>query len=172
LKQTIVEAATTVLLREGLRAWSVELVAREAGCAKGLVHYHHGTKRALLQAVAARLESAHWQRRLDGLAGSQGADALDTLWQALVAETASGEWEALLSLWSEPEFTPPSTDDAPALERFAASLATALDLPRPASDEARLVAAALDGLQLALHRGGDPVPLREAYHRLWLAVLP
>lgn len=172
MKDEISDAATRVLVRDGLRGWSVDRVARTAGCAKGLVHYHHGTKRALLQAVAARLESAHWQRRVDGLAGSQGADALDTLWQALVAEVATGEWEALLSLRSEPEFTPASTDDGPALERFSASLATALDLPRPASDEMRLVVAALDGLQLALHRGGNPVPLREAYHRLWLAVLP
>lgn len=172
MKQTIVEAATTVLVREGLRAWSVELVAREAGCAKGLVHYHHGTKRALLQAVATGLESTHWQRRLDALAASQGAKALDALWQALAAEVASGEWEAVLSLRTEPDFIPPYTDDAPARERFAASLATALDLPTPAPDELRLVTAALDGLQLALHRGADPVPLREAYHRLWLAILP
>ncbi len=172
LKDEIAEAAGRVLVRDGLRGWTVDRAAREAGCAKGLVHYHHGTKRALLQAVAARLESAHWQRRLDALSGSQGAEALDVLWQSLVVEVASGEWEALLSLRSEPGFTPPTTDDTPALERFAASLATALDLPRPASDEMRLVAAALDGLQLALHRGGDPVLLREAYHRLWLAVLP
>ncbi|HET9293213.1 MAG TPA: helix-turn-helix domain-containing protein [Gemmatimonadales bacterium] len=172
MKDEISDAAARVLVRDGLRDWSVDRVARAAGCAKGLVHYHHGTKRALLQAVAARLESAHWQRRLDSLAGSQGADALDALWQALVAEVASGEWEAVLSLRSDPEFTPASTGDALALERFSASLAAALDLPRRASDEMRLVAAALDGLQLALHRGGDPIPLREAYHRLWLAVLP
>lgn len=172
MKDEIAEAATRVLVRDGLRGWSVDQVARAAGCAKGLIHYHHGTKRALLQQVATQLEAAHWQRRLDALGGSRDAEALDALWGALTTEVASGEWGAILSLRSEPEFLAEPTDDAPTLKRLAASLATALDLAPPSVDEIRLIAAALDGLQLALHRGGDPASLREAYHRLWLAVLP
>jgi AcrR family transcriptional regulator len=172
LKDEIGEAATRVLVREGLRGWSVEQVARAAGCAKGLVHYHHGTKRALLQAVATRLEAAHWERRLTPLAGSRDAQALDALWRALTAEVASGEWRALLSLRCEAEFTAEAADDTARLKAFATRLAGALDLPPPSVDEARFIVAALDGIQLALHRGGDPTSLREAYHRLWLAVLP
>jgi AcrR family transcriptional regulator len=172
LKDAIAEAATSVLVREGLRGWSVEQVARAAGCAKGLVHYHHGTKRALLQAVAARLEAAHWERRLAPMAGSQDAQALDALWRALMAEVTSGEWNALLSLRCEAEFTAEAADDTARLKAFATRLAGALDLRPPSVDEARFIVAALDGIQLALHRGGDPTSLREAYHRLWLAVLP
>ena len=172
MKDKIAEAASRVLVRNGLRGWSVEVVAREAGCAKGLVHYHHGTKRALLREVAGRLEAAHWQRRLDALAGSRDAQALDALWRALTTEVASGEWGAILSLRSEPEFLAEPTDNTPALRRLAASLATALGLPPPSVDEVRLITAALDGIQLALHSGGDAASLREAYHRLWLAVLP
>jgi len=172
LKDTILDAAMRVLLREGLRGWSVDLVAKEAGSSKGLVHYHHGTKRALLQTVAARLEAVHWERRLTPLAGSRDAQALDALWRALTAEVTSGEWSALLSLRCEAEFTAEAVDDTASLKAFAMRLAGALDLPPPSLDEARFIAAALDGIQLALHRGGDPTSLREAYHRLWLAVLP
>jgi AcrR family transcriptional regulator len=172
LKDEITDAAIRVLLRKGLRRWSVDLVATEAGCAKGLVHYHHKTKQALLQAVAARLESAHRHRRVEAIASSRGAHALDALWQALTAEVASGEWQALLSLRSEPGFNADPEDDDAGLERLSASLVKALDLPRLSADEVRLVAAALDGLQLALSRRADPASLLEAYHRLWLAVLP
>ena len=172
MKDAIAEAATSILVREGLRGWSIELVARAAGCAKGLVHYHHGTKRALLHAVAARLEAAHWERRLAPLTGSRDAQALDALWRALTAEVASGEWRALLSLRCEAEFTAEAVDDTGRLKAFATRLAGALDLPPPSVNKARFIAAALDGIQLALHRGGDPTSLREAYHRLWLAVLP
>jgi AcrR family transcriptional regulator len=172
LKDEIAEVATRVLVRHGLRGWSVDRVAREAGCAKGLVHYHHGTKRALLRAVAGRLELAHSQRRLDALAGSRDAQALDALWRVLAAEVASGEWGAILCLRSEPDFRAEPTNEAPELKRLASSLATALGLASPSLDEIRLIAAALDGLQLALLRGGDPDSMREAYHRLWLAVLP
>ena len=172
MKDEIAEAATRVLVRDGLRGWSVDRVAREAGCAKGLVHYHHGTKENLLQAVAARLEAAHWQLRFDALKRTKGADALDGLWQALNSEVASGEWAAILSLRGLAGVAVGSTNDAPVLGRLAASLATALDIPEPSPDEARLVAAALDGFQLLLHQGTDPAAAREAYHRLWLAVLP
>ena len=53
LKDKIVAGAAKVLVREGMQNWSVDRVAAEVGCGKGLIAYHHGTKQSLLAAVAA-----------------------------------------------------------------------------------------------------------------------
>jgi AcrR family transcriptional regulator len=170
LKDSIVAAATRVLLREGLQGWSVDRVAAEAGCAKGLVHYHHGTKRALLARVGEALGRARQARRLEALAGS-GADALDRLWLALVREVRSGEWAAWAAIVSEPGIPGPVLQPAD-LPALSAAIGRALDLPAPRAEEARLASAALDGFQLALHLGTEEESVREAYHRLWLSFLP
>ena len=57
MKLRIVEASERVLIEQGLEGWTVEGVAREAGCAKGLVHYHHRTKGALLIATPSPVSS-------------------------------------------------------------------------------------------------------------------
>lgn len=170
MKDSIVAAATRVLLRAGLQAWSVDLVAAEAGCAKGLVHYHHGTKRELLGRVVEVMGRARQARRLDALTCT-GAEALDRLWQALVREVRSGEWAAWAALAAEPGIKGPaeSPADLPAL---AVAIGRALEVPVLRAEEARLAAAALDGIQMALHLGAPEEPVREAYHRLWLALLP
>lgn len=170
MRDSIVAAATRVLLRDGLQVWSVDRVAAEARCAKGLVHYHHGTKRALLGRVGEALGRARQARRLEALSGS-GAEALDRLWLALVREVRSGEWAAWAAIAVEPGIPGPLAppDDLPAL---ADAIGRALDLPAPRGDDAHLAAAALDGFQLALHLGAPEAATREAYHRLWLALLP
>ena len=172
LKDTILDAAMRVLLREGLRGWSVDLVAKEAGSSKGLVHYHHRTRQALLREVAARLGAGHWEGRLQALDKASGAAALDRLWEALVEEVRSGAWAAILSLRTERGLLESMPDDSARLKSLGAALARALDLSPPLPDETRLVAANLDGLELMLLGGAGEAPTREAYHRLWLAVLP
>lgn len=170
MKDSIVAAATRVLLRDGLQSWSVDRVAVEAGCAKGLVHYHHRTKRELLGRVGESLSRARQARRLEALSGS-GADALDRLWLALVREVRSGEWAAWAAIAAEPGLPGPLAPpgDLPAL---AEAISRALDLPTLRGEDARLAAAALDGFQLALHLGAPEAATREAYHQLWLALLP
>lgn len=170
LRDSIIAAATRVLLREGLQGWSVDRVAAEAGCAKGLVHYHHGTKRELLGRVGEALGSMRRARRLEALGGS-GADALDRLWQALVREVRRGEWAAWAAIATEPGIPGPTepSSDLPALQ---AAIGRALELPAVRDEDARLAVAAFDGFQLALHLGAAEAPVREAYHRLWLTFLP
>ena len=144
-------------------------MAAEAGCAKGLVHYHHGSKQALLSRVGDALGRARQARRLEALAGS-GADALDRLWLALVREVRSGEWAAWASLAAEPGIPGPAV--APSdIEALSEAIARVLDLPALLAEDARLATAALDGFQLALHLGAPESATREAYHRLWLALL-
>jgi len=169
VKDKITSAATRVLLREGLQGWSIDLVAAEAGCAKGLVHYHHGSKKVLLAAVAARIERERQTRRLDALSAS-GAEALDRLWRVIEREVGTGAWAAWASLVAEPGITLPAAD-ATETTAFASAIGRALDLPALGADDARLAAAALDGFQLALARGVPPDSVQEAFHRLWLALL-
>lgn len=170
MKDKITTAATAVLLRDGLQKWSVDRVASEAGCAKGLVPYHHGSKKALLAAVAANLARARQVRRLAALNG-RGATALDDLWQALVEEVRSGEWAAWAALVAEPGINTPG--DSPAdLALLATAIGRALEVPPLRAEEARLSVAALDGFQSALHLGAPEETIHEAYHRLWLALLP
>ena len=170
MKDNITTAATAVLLRDGLQKWSVDRVASEAGCAKGLVPYHHGSKKALLAAVAVNLARARQARRLAALNG-QGATALDHLWQALVDEVRTGEWAAWAALVAEPDIDTPG--DSPAdLALLATTIGRALEVPPLRAEEARLAVAALDGFQMALHLGAPEESVHEAYHRLWLALLP
>jgi AcrR family transcriptional regulator len=170
LKDKIIAAAARVLLREGLQGWSVDLVAAEAGCAKGLIHYHHGSKKELLGRVAGRLDRERQARRLAALTQT-GPEALDRLWSALEGEIRNGAWAAWAALSAEPDIIGPT--EAPAeVAAFGAAVAGALEIPALSPEDTRLVVSALDGFQLALVRGAPRDAVREAYHRLWLALLP
>ena len=170
MKDTITAAATAVLLRDGFQKWSVDRVAAEAGCAKGLVPYHHGTKNKLLATVAAGLHRARGERRLAALAGA-GADALDRLWDVLAGEVTNGEWAAWTALVAAPDIPCPRPSAAD-LAAFGAAAGRALGIPSLKPDEAVLASAALDGFQLALHLDAPSEEVHEAFHRLWLAFLP
>ena len=171
-QQRIIDAARATLVREGLAGWTMERVAREAECAKGLVHYHFRTKTELLAVVAASIRRARADRRVEAFR-SRGAAALDALWQVLVAEVASGEAAAWLSLASLPER---SVRDAllasrEELDRLGAAAGGSLDTAELSEPALRMLMAALDGLQLPLVLGEAPDPVREAYDRLWLTAL-
>lgn len=170
MKDAIAAAAATVLLRDGLGGWSMDRVATEAGCAKGLVNYHHGNKKQLLATVAVDLFGARLKRRLVALDAS-GAEALDRLWRVLTSEVRDGEWAAWVALAAEPGIPSPERASGH-LEGFAVAIGRALEVPALSPDEALLAEAALDGFQLALQLGADEASVREAYHRLWLAFFP
>lgn len=171
-QQRIIDAAKAILTREGLAGWTVERVAREAGCAKGLVHYHFETKWQVLGLVAAALRKERFARRAGAFTRS-GTEALDALWEVLTAETASGECAAWFALATVQDRTvrdalPATGDD---LRRVAAAMATALSLPELPVTRLRVVLSTLDGMQLPLLLGDDPEAVREVYDRYWLATL-
>lgn len=171
-QQRIIDAAKAILVRDGLAGWTVERVAREANCAKGLVHYHFETKWQLLGLVAAALRKERMARRAGAFSRS-GTDALDALWDVLSSETASGECAAWFALATVQHHTvrdalPATGDD---LRRVAAAMATALALPEPSIPRLRVVLATLDGMQLPLLLGDDVEAVREVYDRYWLATL-
>ncbi len=63
----------------------------------------------------------------------------------------------------------PHRRSSPAL---AAAIGRALEVPPLRAEEARLAVAALEGFQMALHLGASEETVHEAYHRLWLSLLP
>ena len=171
-QQRIIEAARTALLSEGLGGWTVERVAREAGCAKGLVHYHFGSKLQLLAEVAGTLRRDRVGRRSAALAGA-GAEALDGLWRVLEGEVASGEcaaWFALAAVPDRPVRAALSLSEAE-VARLSTEVAAALDTAELPAESLRALLSTLDGLQLPLLLGEPLEPVRETYDRLWLGVL-
>ncbi len=170
MKSAILAAARTVLIREGYDAWTIEAVAREAGCAKGLVNYHFRSKTLLLAEVARVLREDRQQTRLAPL-HQRGTEALDALWLAIDEEVGSGVFGAWLALLPrrEPEIAAAlrlPEDEEAALGRAAT---TALESPQPVSGA--LLESILSGFQLGLYRGQESAVLREAYHRFWISLL-
>ena len=171
IRQRITDAATRVLIRDGLDRWTVEAVATEAGCAKGLVHYHHGTKAKLLAEVAQQMSRNRMDQRRSALMHS-GASSLDALWEVLEGNVSSGRTAAWLSLLGyldgAVERLGSSNEE---LGEFAERAARALALPALPLANGQALHAALDGFEIALATQSDAEAVHEAYHTLWLVMI-
>ena len=172
LKEQISGAALDVLVRDGLEKWTVSAVADQAGCAKGLVHYHHKTKEQLLATAADQLARARAEDRLGAL-GTGGTEALDALWNILVTTASSGRTKAWFSLLGHSSARVHQATRLPAdyPGRLAASIVEAFALESVEEPVVRSIDAALDGFELALVRGDDPDLVHESFHQTWLSVL-
>ena len=172
LKEHIPQAALEVLTREGLQQWTIAEVAREAGCAKGLVHYHFNTKEDLLGTVADQLVKERTAARLGALdAGSTAA--LDTLWALLVESVERGRTAAWLSLLGHPSRAVRSRIGLATgyFSSLSSAAAQAFALDSVDESVARAIDAGLDGIEVALLRGDAHENVHEAFHQMWLAVL-
>ena len=172
LKDQISVAALDVLVQDGLEQWTVSAVADQAGCAKGLVHYHHKTKEQLLGTVADRLARNRAEDRLSALS-TGGTEALDDLWNVLATTASPGRTRAWLSLLGHSSAPVGEAARLPAdyLDRLSAAIAKAFSLESVEEPVVRFIDAALDGFELALVRGDDPDRVHEAFHQTWLSVL-
>ena len=172
-KEQITHAAVAVLIDRGLAEWTVASVAEKAGCAKGLVHYHHKTKEALLTAVAEALATTRANQRIAALKKS-GTGALDHLWGVLEKSAKSGRTRAYLSLLGHSSSLvrqaarlPPGTEKA-----AAEAIGRAFAIDRPDETVVRSLWAALDGLEEALLADStDREALQAAFHQVWLMIL-
>jgi len=169
-QEAIVEAAIAVLQEKYLTDWTVDYVAAQAGCAKGLVLYHFKSKEALLGRAAERVRESQSSRRAEAVARAQGSAALDRLWQVLTADVKSGAFGLWVGLLGEQRTRKAAArrpeDDKKLLQGAGAALgvpADSLALP--------LVPAALDGFSLELLQGHPPASVRERYDAFWLGVL-
>lgn len=172
MKLQIVDHATALLVERGLAGWSLDALATRAGCAKGLLLYHHRSKATLLGAVAVQLRLERHRRRVAALRPG-GPAAVDALWLLLVEETASGRsvaWLSLIAL-AEPGVRECTRSTADEIRELGGAAARALDLEGEADELGRVVAAMLDGFGMNLLVDGQEAELREAYHRHWLGLL-
>lgn len=76
-RQQIVDAAITVMGRDGFAAASIDEITREAGISRGLVSYHFRDKAELLSAVLARCQDAFREAVRD--VAAQAADPAESV---------------------------------------------------------------------------------------------
>lgn len=175
-RDSILDAAQQVALRDGSAHLTIDAVARESGMSKGGVLYHFPSKEALLEAMVGRLAAvltqivgerrpAHEHRRCPTLhALLDASDSMDRL--------HSQAPTALLAAAAErPELLAPIRAE---LERYRVCMEAETDDP----DLAMLLWAAADGLMFQLLLGVAPfAPQRQQHliarlHDLADAVLP
>lgn len=149
-RSAILAAALQTLRREGLGGFSIGVVARRAGVAKGLVLYHFESRQRLLARCAAEIETARAQRLSAACSGAAGAAAADACWAELRRQAEDGTARAWMALCAA-DVVDRSTND----EDFEGSVRNLL----------------LDGCAAALATGIPSRDVKEAFDAGWLALL-
>lgn len=166
MRDNIISASVRTLSTAGLMGWSLQQVATEAGCAKGLVIHYFGTKASLLLETGDRIATVRAQRRLQAV-GTRGTVGIDRLWQVITEDTALGTSAAALALASHG--IPSRRPGDPA--ELHAALARCLGIPGDSLAEPLALAAMLEGIELQLVRGTPVGVVRAAFDRLWLTLI-
>ena len=178
-RKAILDAADLVLKRDGAFNMTMNAVARAAGCAKGLLHYHFHTKQRLLVEAVGRISTereVQWTQAFDT---ADPHEAIDRTWNVIAQEVESGTlraWSSLLTLSDS------AVDQAvsKASARFRDQITTATrDLLARANCESTLpvdrlgwlLTAVVDGMSFQLAAGADAEVLADAYAAAWLGVL-
>ncbi|MEZ4457066.1 MAG: TetR family transcriptional regulator [Gemmatimonadales bacterium] len=164
---SIADAAVRVLLANGLEAWSLDRVAREAGCAKGLVVHHFGSRAGLLTEAAARLGRRRLAQRVAALEPGAGSAGLEELWATIADDTDTGVSRAVVGLTAA-GFRPDRETDGDTLH---AAVVRCLGIPAEALAPAPALGAMLDGLEFALLKGVPRGAVRTAFDRLWVTMI-
>lgn len=168
-RSRILRTTVDVLAESGLTDWTVEDVATRAGCAKGLVNYHFASKVTLLNLAAAQARADRQTARILALKRT-GTEAIDRLWDTLLADARSGAFRLWLSLLAYPKTVESATVTPAERHLLASTAAQALNLNRSHTALAFLPAA-LDGLELLLLQGVPEADVREQFDRFWLDLL-
>ena len=179
-RETILQSAEALVKKHGAAAVTVEAVAKAAGTAKGLIHYHFKTKQGLLSAVADRLCDSRTTEWTKALRPGAPASAAERSWQLLTSESATGvvlAWQTLLSV----EADHPDQRAKEHIGKFSRGLGAALArllrqdmglVPTiPIGEIGWLMAAVIDGVGLQLLSGAAPDELHGAYAASWLGIL-
>ncbi len=179
-RHRILESATALTRERGAESVSVEAVAKAAGSAKGLVHYHFKTKQGLLSSVAELLLDQRTSRWKSAFETPSANEALERSWSLLVAESADGTvraWQSLVGAAGRLTGGLANRLRAEFAEclagRFSAMLRNELGLTPtiPDAEIGRLVGAVVDGMGFQLAAGTEPKALEGAYSAAWLAML-
>ena len=168
-RQRILDAAVALLRSSGLTDWTVENVSSKAGCAKGLVLYHFGSKQALIDQIAVEVTAARWSARASALR-LPPARAIDRLWEVLSGEVTSGTFRLWLALVAASATTTAASFSTSQRQQLATAAATTFRIP--AKDPAlTTLPAILDGFQLLLLQGVSEAEVREGFDSYWLELL-
>jgi AcrR family transcriptional regulator len=178
-RPTILAAAERLLRKRGEGTPTLEAVAREARCAKGLINYHFSSKADVLAAVAAELGSARAARWAGAFAGRSADSAIRETWDLLVAERHDGTFSAWAALRAErgrvtvQAVNSHTSSFARSLSKGVSDLLASLDL-RPTVAVPELgwyLAAVVQGMEVLLEAGAEPDELQGAYAAAWLGIL-
>lgn len=178
-RQAIVAAAEALIKERGVRRTTVDSVAKAAGCAKGLVHYHFKTKRGLMEAVAEHLATSREAAWTRAFRAPTPRSAIQQTWTLLTKESADGTIRAWASLFGLGDNLPDRTVKK-LVERFSVTLGEAacrmlveLELRPsvPASEIGWLLGAVIGGMGLQMQSGAGRRELEGAYSAAWLGIL-
>lgn len=174
---TILDASDRLLRRGG--GGTVDEVAREAHCAKGLVHYHFKTKAALLAAAASRLGERRRSRWTEAFQAPTPNAAIKRSWTLLVSESRDGTIRAWTALCAEHDKVTVRAVNSESAS-FSTAIAGATDgllkelglAPTVSIEEiGLLLAGVVHGMGLQLESGMEAEQLQGAYAAAWLGVL-
>jgi len=172
----LVEAAINVLAITAPDDLTVEAIAKQARCAKGLIVYHFGTKASLMETALDQLGTQRTAAWVNCFAKAASIpDAMDHSWTLLTNESTSG----VLKAWSRvPCYADHVVNKVTA--RFAKALGDAYaSLADRSGMDAGLLPAEVGwwlgslvlGIGTALANGGNRTQLRSAYMASWLGML-
>jgi AcrR family transcriptional regulator len=177
--ETIVTCALSLVKRQGAAEVTVGAVAQEAGCAKGLVHYHFKTKQRLWDAAAKQLSAERNQTWAAAFTADSPRDAIRATWELLVSESASGTTLAWTTLFG-PGSQVSDRTVSNAVGQFARTLGESaqamlerlgMRMRIPESEIGLLLSAVVTGAGFQLLSGMRQEDLEGAYAAAWLGIL-
>ncbi len=178
-RESILEAAIRCLCRVPAGSLTVDAIAREAGCAKGLVHYHFKTKSALFAAAAERLWANRTERWTEALSHGDPKEAIDRSWTLLTEEAEQGITKACASLSVMPDDMTGQAVNRGSM-RFGSKLASSIEglfgqvglaASVPIEEIGSLAAAVVMGMGMQLDSAADGVAGEGAYAAFWAGLL-
>jgi len=178
-RELILGAAARLVRERGAAGVTVGEVAAEAGCAKGLVHYHFSTKQRLWDAVAgemARERAQNW--RLAFEAGGP-TDVVQQSWELLVEESVNGTvlaWTSLFGPGTEVSEQLASTSITSFSELLGQLVGAMLERHGsaarvPPAELGWLLSSVIAGVGFLLLGGAERREMENAYAAAWLGIL-
>jgi AcrR family transcriptional regulator len=178
-RDRVLSVAVRHLKRAGITAITLDEVAHEAGCAKGLVTYHFGSKDQLIHAAAEEILRSHGAQWQHALRADSFEAVVRQTWHTLVTEVRDGHWRAWLSLSVSKDrvivqlVSNHVNRFGEALRQAAESQIRTMGLEPTVSpvELGQFVAASLLGMGFHLAAGVKPEALEGAHSAMWAAVL-
>lgn len=176
---SILEAVESVLRKRGAHNTTMDTVATEAGCAKGLVHYHFDTKQKLLVEAVSRIAGAREAAWTEAFATPDPQEAVDRTWALIREEADAGTlraWSSLVAL-GDPKVDQAVSKAADRLRQLMAEgterlfEATGVEPGLPTREMGWLLAAVVHGVTFHAAAGADLGVLENAYAAAWLGLL-